>query len=386
MGRRTQKSADPETTALEPAAVETSDTSAAAHGAQPETPPPSAPASEPSADDEEHAVTLVRNATILTITDGEIANGEILIRDGRIAAVGREPASAPDRARVIDAGGGFVMPGIIDCHSHIAIDGGVNEGSVAVSSMAAIEEVIDPGDPDIYRALAGGVTTANVLHGSANPIGGTNAVIKLRWGTGRRGSAVRRSPAGHQVRDGREPEALELHAARRPGPPLPGDAHGRARRDPRRPSPRRAPTRRSGAATRASAGRPRRRRAPRCRFPPRRDLRLEPLVEVLEGKRLVHAHSYRADEILELMRLADELGFKIKTLQHVLEGYRVADEIARARRRRLDLLRPLGLQDRSLGGDPVQRRAADRARRGGLDQLGFAPRRCATSTRRRPRP
>ncbi len=204
-------------------AIEVADTAA-------ETPPPSAPASEPSAD-EKHAVTLVRNATILTITDGEIANGEILIRDGRIAGVGRS-LRAPDRARVIDAGGGFVMPGIIDCHSHIAVDGGVNEGSIAVSSMAAIEEVLDPGDPNIYRALAGGVTTANVLHGSANPIGGTNAVIKLRWGTDAEGLLFEGAPPGIKFAMGENPKRSNSTHARRPGPPLSGDAHGCARRDP----------------------------------------------------------------------------------------------------------------------------------------------------------
>src|ERR1041385_8020447 len=124
---------------------------------------------------------LIENATILTVSHGTIERGSILIRDGKIAEVG--PAvQAPKDATVIDARGKFVMPGIIDCHSHIAIEGGVNEGSVSVSSIANIAEVLDSEDVDIYRDLAGGVTTANVLHGSANAIGGQTLVIKLRWG------------------------------------------------------------------------------------------------------------------------------------------------------------------------------------------------------------
>lgn len=124
---------------------------------------------------------LIKDATLLTVTHGNIEHGSILIRDGKIAAVGTD-VKAPDGATVIDASGEYVTPGIIDCHSHIAIDGGVNEGSVSVSSMANIADVLNPDDISIYDDLAGGVTTANVLHGSANPIGGQTVVIKLRWG------------------------------------------------------------------------------------------------------------------------------------------------------------------------------------------------------------
>ena len=275
-------------------------------------------------------VTLIRNATILTVTDGTIEDGEILIRDGKIAAVGRD-LRVPAGAHVIDAGGGYVMPGIVDCHSHVAIDGGVNESSVAVSSMTAIEHVLDPTDPNLYRALAGGVTTANVLHGSANPIGGTNAVIKMRWGADAKGLLLEGAPPGIKLAMGENPKRSGSTVA-------PGQE-------------RRYPATRMGVldvvreafvearayqeewrryeAERAEAAKAKGRKAPRREpIPPRRDLRLEPLVEVLEGERLVHAHSYRADEILQLLRLAEEIGFRITTLQHVLEGYRVADEIA----------------------------------------------------------
>jgi hypothetical protein len=126
-------------------------------------------------------VIVIQNATILTVTRGTIERGSILIKDGKIAEVGPS-VKAPKDATVIDAEGKFVTPGIIDCHSHIAIDGSVNEGSISVSSIANTAEVLNSDDIDIYRDLAGGVTTANILHGSANAIGGQTVVIKLRWG------------------------------------------------------------------------------------------------------------------------------------------------------------------------------------------------------------
>ena len=129
-----------------------------------------------------HAQTfLIRNATVMTVTKGTIENGSVLVENGRIAAVGKN-ISAPAGATVVDGTGQFLMPGIIDCHSHTAIEGGVNEGSVSDSSMVNIKDVIDPTDINIYRGLAGGLTVSNVLHGSANAIGGQTIVVKLRWG------------------------------------------------------------------------------------------------------------------------------------------------------------------------------------------------------------
>ena len=269
---------------------------------------------------QEHA-TLIKNATVLTVTRGTIENGDVLIRNGKIAAVGKN-LKAPAGATVIDATGMYLLPGIIDCHSHIAVDGGVNEGSIAVSSMVGIEDVIDPEDIDIYRDLAGGVTTANVLHGSANPIGGLNAVIKLRWGQDARGLLFEGAKPGIKFALGENPKRSNFT-------PPPG-------------VPQRYPATRMGVMDvireafidareyrqkwqdyqkRVAAGE-------KNLLAPRRDLKLEPLVEILEGKRLVHAHCYRADEILQLIRLAEEFGFKITTFQHVLEGYKVAKEIA----------------------------------------------------------
>jgi imidazolonepropionase-like amidohydrolase len=124
---------------------------------------------------------LIRNATVLTVTKGTVENGSVLIENGKIAAVGSN-VSAPAGATVVEGTGRYLMPGIIDCHSHTAVEGNVNEGSVSDSSMVNIKDVIDPYDVNIYRGLAGGLTVSNVLHGSANAIGGQTVVIKLRWG------------------------------------------------------------------------------------------------------------------------------------------------------------------------------------------------------------
>jgi imidazolonepropionase-like amidohydrolase len=266
-------------------------------------------------------VTLIRDATILTISRGIIENGSVLLRDGKIAEIGTS-LSAPAGATVIDAKGMFLMPGIIDCHSHIAIDGGVNEGSISVSSMVDIKDVINADDIDIYRDLAGGVTAANVLHGSANAIGGKTVVIKLRWGQPANKLPFEGALPGIKFALGENPKRTNQNV-------LPG-------------VPRRYPDTRMGVEDvireafkeakeymkdwdeynrRKSAGEAN-------LIPPRRDLQLDALVEVLQGKRYVHSHCYRADEIMMLMHVADEFGFKVRTFQHVLEGYKVAKEMA----------------------------------------------------------
>lgn len=268
------------------------------------------------------SVILIQNATVLTVSHGTIEHGSILIKDGKIAEVGQS-IKAPKDAQVIDAAGQFVMPGIIDCHSHIAVDGSVNEGSVSVSSMANIAEVIDSDDIDIYRDLAGGVTAANILHGSANSIGGQTEVIKLRWGQPAAKLPFEGALPGIKFALGENPKRSNFS--------LPGQ-------------PKRYPATRMGVEEtirgafteardykkarddynkRVSAGE-------KNLIPPRRDLKLDPLVEVLEGKRYVHSHCYREDEILMLLGVAKEFGFKVRTFQHILEGYKVADELAAA--------------------------------------------------------
>jgi len=264
--------------------------------------------------------TLIKNATVLTITRGTLSNTDVLIRNGKIAGVGKN-LNASANARVIDGTGKYVMPGIIDCHSHSMLDT-INEGTLAVTSMVRTRDVMNPEDVDLYRELAGGVTTLNLLHGSANPIGGLNTVVKIKYGR----------PASEFLFPGAMPGikfALGENVKRSSTPNQPGVQ-------------RRYPNTRMGveetirdAFTRArdykttwDEYRAKVAKGEKNLIPPRRDLQLEPLVEILEGKRYVHAHCYRADEILMLISIADEFGFKIKTFQHVLEGYKVAKEIA----------------------------------------------------------
>ena len=267
---------------------------------------------------------VIQNATIMTVSQGTV-KGSVVVKDGKIAEVG-EKVLVPQGATVIDASGQYVIPGIIDCHSHIAVDGSVNEGSVSVSSMVNIKDVIDPEDIAIYRALAGGVTTANILHGSANAIGGQTIVLKMRWGKDAQSLIFEGAMPGIKFALGENPKrAGNPQGGRGAAPTVPA----------------RYPATRMGvedtireAFNEAKAykaewdaydARAARGEHP---IPPRKDLKLEALKEVLEGKRYVHAHCYRADEILMLLRVADDYGFKIRTLQHVLEGYKVAKEIA----------------------------------------------------------
>ena len=266
------------------------------------------------------SVLLIQNATVLTVTHGTIEHGSILIRDGKIAEVGAN-IKAPKDAQVIDAGGQFVMPGIIDCHSHIAIDGSVNEGSISVSSIANTADVLDSDDIAIYRDLAGGVTTANILHGSANPIGGQTIVIKLRWGQPASKLPFEGAMPGIKFALGENPKRSNFSF---PGQPKRYPATRMGVEETIRAAFTEARDYKDGWDAyhkRVAAGE-------KNVIPPRRDLRLEPLVEVLEGKRYVHSHCYREDEILMLLRVAKEFGFKVRTFQHVLEGYKVADEIA----------------------------------------------------------
>jgi len=262
---------------------------------------------------------VIQNATILTITKGTF-KGSVLLRDGKIVEVG-EKILVPSDARVIEGTGQYLMPGIIDCHSHAAADS-INESSVSVSSMVAIEDVLNPEDVAIYRAVAGGVTTANILHGSANSIGGKCSVIKMRWGRSADEMVFKGAKPGIKFALGENPKRRGSIASPNASIPLRYPATRMGVEDVIREAFTEA--QQYQARWRAYTAQVAKGESP---LPPRRDLKLEPLMEVLEGKRLVHAHCYRADEILMLLRVAEEFHFKIKTLQHVLEGYKVAKEI-----------------------------------------------------------
>ena len=261
--------------------------------------------------------TVIQNAMVYTATKPAFV-GSVAFTGGKITAVG-EKVVVPPGARVIDGTGLHVSPGIIDSHSHIAVAGfGVNEGSVSVSSMVQIRDVLDAEDVAIYRALAGGVTTANILHGSANAIGGNNQLIKMRWGQTAAGLLMEGGTHSIKFALGENPK--------RQGNVTPQQGGGVAR----------YPATRMGvediyrqaftearAYQRAIADF----KAGKTMMAPRRDLKLEPLVEVLEGKRLVHCHAYRSDEMLMMMRVAEEFGFRLATFQHVQEGYKIAKEM-----------------------------------------------------------
>lgn len=262
---------------------------------------------------------VVRDATIWTSGPrGILADADLHVRDGRIVAVGAD-LNVPSGAVEIDATGKHVTPGLIDAHSHTGIDGGVNEATQAATAEVRIGDVLDAYDISWYRQLAGGLTMANLLHGSANPIGGQNAVVKLRWGLPPEALKVDGAPAGIKFALGENPKQSNWgpqNTTRYPQTRMGVETFIRDRF-------RAALDYRETVRRYESLGRKDRERT----VPPRRDLELETLLEILDGNRFIHSHSYRQDEILMLCRIAEEFGFTIGTFQHVLEGYKVAEAI-----------------------------------------------------------
>jgi imidazolonepropionase-like amidohydrolase len=254
---------------------------------------------------------LLKGGTILTVTGGTV-KGDLLVRDGKIAKIGPN-LPLPEGVTVIDANGLYVMPGIIDTHCHFAMTGGVNEFTLSVVPEVRVRDIVNSDDVQIYRALAGGVTTGRLLHGSANVIGGQDAVIKLKYGEPASRLIIHDAPRGVKFALG---ENVKRTNGRFPNTRLGVEAVlVRAFTEAQ------AYKRQWDEYARAKAeGKP--------AVEPRRDLRLEALTDVLDGKLFIHCHSYRADEILMLLRVADRFGFKVKSLQHVLEGYKIAPEIA----------------------------------------------------------
>ena len=268
------------------------------------------------ADGQSKGEVLIRNATVLTAVRGTLEGTDILIRDGKIVRIGKG-LSAASGAKIIDATGKFVSPGIIDAHSHSMLSA-INEGSLSVTSMTRTSDVLDPSDIAIYRALAGGVTSALLLHGSANPIGGQSTTVKFKWGRPVEDYPISDALPGIKF-------ALGENVKRASFTPQPGQTV----RYPR--------TRMGTMETIRDAFRRARDykqawddfRAKKTKVPPRTDEELQPLVEILEGKRIVHCHGYRSDEHLNILRMAEEFGFKVGTLQHGLEAYKIAPEIAK---------------------------------------------------------
>ncbi len=258
---------------------------------------------------------LIKDATILTVTKGTIAKGSILVEHGKIMAVGTD-VKAPPRTKVIEAAGLVAMPGIIDTHSHIAISGGVNEGSLSIVPEVRVKDVVTGDDPAIYRALAGGTTTARLLHGSANTIGGQDAVVKLRHGKPGREMIIKGTPQGVKFALG---ENVTRSRGRFPNTRMGVESVIERAFDEAK------AYRRLWADYRKSTES---KGVDKAGPPPRVDLRLEALAGILDGSIRIHSHCYRSDEILMLLGTAQRYGVKVQSLQHVLEGYKVAAEIA----------------------------------------------------------
>ena len=264
---------------------------------------------------------LFENATVWTCGDSGVLKGAaVLVADGKIMGIFPAGQKRPAVQKVIDCTGKHITPGIIDCHSHFASDSGINEGSQAVTAEVRIGDFIDCDDITIYRQLAGGVTGSNILHGSANPIGGQNQVVKLRWGMGDEALKMKEAPQGIKFALGENVKRSRSANSRRSGDPPP-----------------RYPTTRMGVeqlmhdtfrAAQQYQSAHAQWNTKRQGLPPRRDLELDAIVEILNGQRWIHCHSYRQDEILALIRVLDQYGITIGTFQHILEGYKVAEKMA----------------------------------------------------------
>jgi imidazolonepropionase-like amidohydrolase len=263
-----------------------------------------------------HNDVVIKGGTILTVTHGKIENGSIYIHDGKIAAVG-QTVNAPANAVVIDATGKFVMPGLIDSHSHIALSDDVNEPTSPITPHMMMRDALDYSDKAIYRALAGGVTTSLLLHGSANMIGGQAVVIKHKYGLGKEEIIFPGAPQSIKFASGENPKRVY------------GSKGG-------------LPSTRMGnfEVMRAAFIEAREymhtwdeydakvKKGDKDATAPKKDLKLEALADILRGKLLVQIHCYRADEFLTEMALAKEFGYKVRAFHHALEAYKVADKIA----------------------------------------------------------
>jgi imidazolonepropionase-like amidohydrolase len=259
---------------------------------------------------------VIRGATILTVTHGKIENGSIYIHNGKIAAIGKT-VNPPANATVIDAAGKWVMPGIIDPHSHIALDDDVNEATSPITPHMMMKDAFNYDDKAIYRALAGGVTTSLLLHGSANMIGGQAVVIKHKYGLGRDELLFPGAPQSIKFASGENPKRVygqknQVPSTRMGNFEIMRQSFVEAR-----------DYMRSWDDYEAKA-----KRGDKDATPPKKDLRLEALADILRGKLLVQIHCYRADEFLTEMAIAQEFGYKIRAFHHALEAYKVADKIA----------------------------------------------------------
>ena len=266
-----------------------------------------------------HHDVVIKNAIVMTATHGNIPNGSVYIKDGKIAAVG-ETVNAPADTLVIDAGGKYLTPGIIDSHSHIALNDDVNEATSPVTPQMMMKDAFDYQDKAIYRALAGGVTTSLLLHGSANMIGGQAVVIKHKYGDTRDEMLFPNAPRSIKFASGENPKRVygsrdQLPSTRMGNFAVQRQALVEAQDYMREWDSYNEKIKRADKDSKDAT-------------PPKRDLKLEALADVLRGNLMVQIHIYRADEMLTEIAMAKEFGYKIRAFHHALEAYKVADQLA----------------------------------------------------------
>lgn len=256
---------------------------------------------------------LIKNATVITITDGTLENTDVLVEDGKITRIGNS-LRTPNGVMEVDATGKYVMPGIIDAHSHIA-GTSINEGTSQVTAEVQMADVVDPLDISIYRALAGGVTSIHLLHGSANVIGGESETLKLRYGvTNPQDMMFEGAPRTIKFALGENPTRGARARGIQPQSRMGVEAMLRN-------------SFREAQIYKQKWDEYRADNSPR-KVAPEYDRRMETLVDILEGDVLVHCHSYRADEIYMLLNVFKDFGIEKLTFQHANEAYKVAPELA----------------------------------------------------------
>ncbi|MDZ7807008.1 MAG: amidohydrolase family protein [Gracilimonas sp.] len=271
---------------------------------------------------QEKGSVLIKNATVITVTNGDLENTDVLIRDGIIQDIGKD-LNAPRGVETVDASGKFVMPGIIDAHSHLnGVD--INEARNPVTAEVTMEESVDPNDVGIYHALAGGATSIHLMHGSANVIGGQGETLKLRYGTTQDGMKFEGAKRTIKFALGENPTRVHgqgngIQPRTRMGVEQVIRNHFDEALDYKR-------KREAYLSAKAEFDRRGRGTPP---VPVAENLRYEVLNDIIEGEIYVHCHSYRADEILMLMRVFNDYGIKNYTFQHANEAFKVAPELAK---------------------------------------------------------
>jgi imidazolonepropionase-like amidohydrolase len=268
---------------------------------------------------------LVKGGTVITITNGDLPDTDVLIREGKITEIGQN-LEAPEGIRVIDAEGRFVMPGLLDDHSHMGVDRGINEGSRSVVPEVSIADVIRHDDPSFFTALAGGITTIHTMHGSANSIGGQNETIKLKWGRPWEELVIEDAPItlklalGENVRRSSSDDPTRYPRSRSGVAEVMRESFQKARNY--------MAAWEDHEAAKAAWDRASRRSRGLEPLPPKRDLQLEVLAGVLEGTTILRVHGYRADEMAMMMEVANEFGIPGGVFEHALDGYKIAPELA----------------------------------------------------------